>query len=53
MPIEDGMRNAAENLDEAAGAAPTSKDARTEDHDEGEEAKRNESEASHDESDDA
>ena len=58
MPIEDGMRKATENLDEAAGAAPTSKDIRdddpeqqhSEDHNKDEEARQSEAEAPHEES---
>lgn len=34
MPIEDGMRNAAKNLDKAADAAPTSKVVHATDRDE-------------------
>lgn len=60
MPIEDGMRKATENLDEAAGAAPTSKAAdadgskqqHADDCDENTDVEQNEPEAAHDEGDD-
>lgn len=59
MPIEDGMRKATENLDEAAGAAPTSKavDAdgpqqHADKCDQNAEVEQTEPEAAHDEGDD-
>lgn len=54
MPIEDGMRNATKNLDEAAGAAPTSKVVHANDpkRQDAEDRKQNEAESPQDESDD-
>lgn len=54
MPIEDGMRKATKNLDEAAGAAPISKVVHANDPEQQhtEDRQKNEAEAPYDDPDD-